>query len=187
MCECPFTARLISQVTLHRLECPSDPRSGWKPQTDGLLDLFPFSLAKWTSFAVKFICALSLVVVLVHPRALWESGPPVALPDGRVFYYPVKHYAGLLWYWFIYLFVSIHKPLWEMCSCRGLRSSTLNILQAFVVGLGRGGCLFQSDAHLQIRQQTCPSPHATRLKPLPEEKPHSWALLKRRCGWRSQI
>lgn len=37
------------------------------------MTFFSFSTAKWTSFAMKFISALSLVLVLFPPRALWES------------------------------------------------------------------------------------------------------------------
>lgn len=81
-------------------------------------------------------------------RALWR--PRVLLPSKALRWAPL-----ILIDLFIYLCPS-HKPSWEMCSCRGPCSSALNILQAFVVGLGHGGCLFQCDTHLQIQQQTCP-------------------------------
>lgn len=58
----------------------------------------------------------------LYPRSPWSwcssppepsgnPGPPTAFPDGRVFYYPVKHYTRVLWYWFIYLFVSVPQAL----------------------------------------------------------------------------
>lgn len=134
---------------------------------------FSFSTAKWTSFAMKFISALSLVLVLFHPEPSGNPGPPTAFPDGHVFYYPVKHYTQVLWYWFIYLCPS-HKPSWEMCSCCASGTahlSALNILQAFVLGRRRGRWLCQSQEHLQIRQQTCP-----------RCMPTVWSLFLKRSG-----
>lgn len=148
---------------------------------------FSFSTAKWTSFAMKFISALSLVLVLFHPEPSGNPGPPTAFPDGHVFYYPVKHYTQVLWYWFIYLFVSVPQALvrdvFVLCVGNGAFERIKYIAGICSRPLARQVIVSEPRAPADTTTNVS-SLHAGRLKPFPEEKRHSRALFKPPCGWR---